>query len=133
VSDHVALTDFPVRPPLRKGESLASWCWRIYLANGHDVPPGVRSATRKFRAEPEMEVDHVLASLIGIDTLSSFRARENGILDRWCAGLVRVGARPSVLPAVRGRDRVPPVELGSSPRVRMCCAWLPVARQVSCV
>ncbi len=83
MNDHVALADFPVRPPMREGESLASWCWRIYLANGHDVPPGVRSATRKFRAEPEMEVDQLLASLIGIDTLSSFRARENDVLARW--------------------------------------------------
>lgn len=83
MNDHVALADFPVRPPLREGESLASWCWRIYLANGHDVPPGVRSATRKFRAEQEMDVDHVLASLFGIETLVSFRVRESRLLDRW--------------------------------------------------
>lgn len=83
MSDQLALADFPVRPQLREGESLASWCWRIYLANGHLVPPGVRSATRKLRAEPKMEVDQVLSNLIGIDTLTSFRARENSLLERW--------------------------------------------------
>ena len=80
---HVAFADFPVRPPLREGESLASWCWRIYLANGHDVPADVRSATWKFRAQQETGVDHVLASLLGIERAASFRARENSLLDRW--------------------------------------------------
>lgn len=83
MNDSVPLNDFPVRPPLREGESLGSWCWRIYLANGHDVPQSLRLAARTIRAEQEMGADHVLGNLFGIKRLAALRARESRLTERW--------------------------------------------------
>lgn len=80
---HPTLADFPVRPQLRLGESLAGWCWRIYIANGHDVPQDVRSALKGSKAAQELNADQALRHLLGADVLESLRTREYRLTERW--------------------------------------------------
>lgn len=80
---HPTLADFPVRPQLRLGESLAGWCWRIYMANGHDVPQDVRSALKYSKAAQELNVDQVLSHFLGADVLEIVRSREHRLTERW--------------------------------------------------
>lgn len=80
---HPTLADFPVRPRLRLGESLAGWCWRIYMANGHDVPQDVRSALKGGKTSLELNADQVLRHLLGTDVLETLRSREYRLTERW--------------------------------------------------
>lgn len=77
------IADFPVRPPLRAGESLAGWCWRFCRSNGHDLPRELRSAVKGNKASPEMSTEQMLAHFLGADLLTALRAREYQLIERW--------------------------------------------------
>ncbi|MDO8457702.1 MAG: TniQ family protein [Burkholderiaceae bacterium] len=77
------LADFPVRPQLRIGESLAGWCWRIYGANGHGVPQDVRSTLKGSKAAQELNADQVLRHFLGAGVLETLRSREYRLTERW--------------------------------------------------
>ncbi|QCB47669.1 TniQ family protein [Hydrogenophaga sp. PAMC20947] len=83
MSDLVAAETYPIRPILRKGESLGGWGWRICPANGHDVPRAVRSALLAIRTTRVLEPDNVLSQLIGFERLKPLHDREFGIIDPW--------------------------------------------------
>lgn len=78
-----SLSDFPVRPLRVPGESFGSWCWRIFLANGHAAVPPARAACKSARSEPEMIAEDSLVSIFGIERLQELRQLEGDLLTKW--------------------------------------------------
>lgn len=81
--ENPALSDFPVHPQKKAGESLDGWCWRIYVSNGHTVPQDVRSSLRGTKAVRQLTTNLSLSDLLGADLLQSIEAEEAEVLERW--------------------------------------------------
>lgn len=83
MTEHRSLSEFPVRPLRVPGESFGSWCWRIFLANGHAAAPPARAARKSARSEPEMIAEESLVGLFGIERLHELRQLEGDLLTKW--------------------------------------------------
>ena len=83
MTQHPSLADFPVRPLRIDGESLGSWCWRIFLANGHEASFEARSASKMIRSIPPVNSNDSLVHLFGQERLKELRAQEGDLLERW--------------------------------------------------
>ncbi len=83
MTTHPTVTDFPVRPQRIRGESLGSWCWRIFRANGHVPTTEVRAASQAARSDPQTDADKSLVRLFGLQLLQDLRRREGGLLAKW--------------------------------------------------
>lgn len=83
MTEHRSLSEFPVRPLRVPGESLGSWCWRIFIANGHVAARAALAASKTARSEPELIAEEWLVSLFGRERLLDLREREGEVLAKW--------------------------------------------------
>lgn len=86
MSRYPRAASFPVRPALIDGESLGSWCWRIFMANGHDLPSNVRAAARSVRKNQTAAYEYVLTELFGQEQLQDVKDLERDQLPTWPNG-----------------------------------------------
>lgn len=83
MNDQSATMRLPIHPSLLDGESLSGWCWRTYIANGHEVPSAVRSALRFMRSPRTLERRSTLSLLVGLEQLKPLHVRECSLLEAW--------------------------------------------------
>jgi hypothetical protein len=83
MKDSPSLEDFPIRPQIMLGESLAGYCWRIYSENGHAVCDRIRMAVKAVRFDEEAQ--SLLLAFLGEDVLNEVRSRQEKALEWWNA------------------------------------------------
>lgn len=83
MTERLTLEDFPVRPRINVGESLAGYCWRIYEENGHRPCDQIRMALKDVHFGDESR--EVLAHFLGEDIFSKLKATQRAAVERWNA------------------------------------------------
>lgn len=78
--DVIPIDRYPARPQPYAGESLASYCWRIYMFNGHKPNRAVMAACELLLGTLKDDGLPVLSGFIGKELATRMRATESDLI-----------------------------------------------------